>query len=196
MLGCGEATVRRRLAGAKERLRARLDRRVIALPSSLATLPDGPAFLGRGGAARVAVTDATGLTIARSVANLAAAATGLAWISVWLVAVLVGRGTRPGEHLAGIVIGRPGSLPNPPANPKTVPVPIAAQAPPPNPPAPPAPRSEDEYTFNGRVLDPEGRPFRGAAVYARPGRRPPYTTDATVSDAEGRFRRPEACRST
>ena len=62
VLSCGEATVRRRLACAKERLRNRLDRRGVALLSSLGTFPAVPQSWSAG-ATKVALADATGLAV-------------------------------------------------------------------------------------------------------------------------------------
>jgi RNA polymerase sigma factor (sigma-70 family) len=200
-LGCGPATVQRRLTAARDLLRSRLTRRGIAL--STGTLA---AVLGRPAAAAVptewvetAVAGARSLstraarlaigqvaaTAAESLArqSLHSTASGrlaaIAAVSVALIG-LVGiarsAGTaRPDEP--------PAVRPQMPAGPSM-----------PSPPGKPAAGGDvgapETVTFYGRVVDPRGRPVAGAALHlAGKGLAPSaFRTVRATSGPDGRFR--------
>ncbi len=200
-LGCGPATVQRRLTGARELLRSRLTRRGIAL--SAGTLA---AVFGRAAAASVppdwveaAVVGARSLSsraarlaIGRVVATAAEALarkcmrstalgrlTAIAAVSVTLVALggftWSAGAARPDEPRAG---RRP--MPAGPSMSSTPKKPAAgrdADAP-------------ETVTFRGRVVDPEGRPFAGATLHLAGEGLPPsaFRTVRATSGPDGRFR--------
>ena len=177
-IGCGEATVRRRLASARVRLRTRLERHGIdaAAPVSIAALP--PRFVelstrAAGGptsslaaAALREMSRALPLKILACLALIGVVATGIGWVTAARTAApppLV-----PAKSLAAVppVVVQSESVEelDPFEHPEwgTVEVP-------------------------GRVVGPDGKPVAGATIFLRkygvrvPGRK-------TTTDAEGQFR--------
>ena len=200
----GEATLRRRLSDARDLLRSRLTRRGVAVSSgalaaaltreATAAVPTGWADVtghelpwdyvaGSIAAVRLAEMLVRGMFVGQ-IQSIATAV--LILVAVSMVAPhLVPAGLASAEASKG---GRSTSaaplVPSPPA-------PIA----PPKPEQPDvAAEPEQTVTVSGRVLDPEGKPFAGAKIYAYRqfprgdifGAGPP-APDA-ISDADGRFR--------
>jgi RNA polymerase sigma factor (sigma-70 family) len=202
-LGCGPATVQRRLNGARALLRSRLIRRGIAptagvLAASLghsasaqiprgwveATLRAAESLGSRAG--RLAVGDVTS-TAAAALASKSLRAMMLsqfktaAAAAVFLVTLV---GVVWGVGLAAQEKAGPGAaprMPKAPAAPAAVPDRARAVEP-----AEPG----ETIGYQGRVLDPDGKPFAGAAVYLvsydlKHSENPPIRA---TSDADGRFR--------
>ena len=173
-LNCGEATVRRRLAGARDLLRSRLTRRGVALTagalattlgrSALANVPPGwvaataKAAAGMSStAARIAVGDVVSTTAAslarRSLhamlwVQLRAAAASIVFL-VALVGIAWGVGTYRQDQTAAPDMKRM-------QRPRSAP---AAQVPPAK---GEKPADSETVTSRGRVLDTEGHPVPGA----------------------------------
>jgi len=206
-LRCGEATVRRRLADARDLLRSRLTRRGVAVSSgALAT-----ALAGEASAASAVPTgwvDALAQLAAGQIAAGRAVTTTAARLAETLVhSMLVGQI----QSLATVVVllvaaslVAPHLVPAKPAKAgdggparSTVAVaspPQPAQAPSPKQPADPV-EPERSLTVSGRVLDPDNKPFAGAKVYSY--RHLPREFDIfavglpkpdAISDTDGRFR--------
>ena len=172
----GEATLRRRLSGARDLLRSRLTRRGVAMSGGAVVSGVDAPGLGRGPdrLGRVAAHEPPSVCRpARSLRSHLAESLvrgmfvvkiqGIATAALILVAVsmvaphLVPAGLASAEASKG---GRSTSaaplVPSPPA-------PIA----PPEPEQPDvAAEPEQTITVSGRVLDPEGKPFAGAKVYS------------------------------
>lgn len=185
------ATLRRRLAEARDRLRARLTRRGVAAPTALVTtalLSDARATVPRScvaatvraatisGGGRVAISTAVSTLTERVIrsmlmanfktaATIAATAVAIAWIAASLV---------HDRALKG-------------APPSAAPQQALAQA------GPSTTKTNDEATtplaYAGLVIDPEGKPFKGATLYVE------YFTSTgskfhkgAVSGRDGRFR--------
>jgi RNA polymerase sigma factor (sigma-70 family) len=194
----GEATVRRRLSGARDRLRSRLAGRGLACSSGLlatllapetvpaawvdttiraaASAAAGP--LGVAGAfSATAAALARGVTRSMLMRRIQSAATALltlgamAWVSTTILAT-GGRGDDPPKG-AGAT-----------ANPRPRPTPAAE---------PPKEDPAGTIEVRGRVLDPEGRPVAGARVYLGgppddDGPMPPPQPPRATSGPDGHFR--------
>lgn len=186
-LRCGEATIRRRLVAARERLRLRLERRgvapAIALPAVLPPmdpLPSGwanavvKAAVGNSSPAATALAD----VIARTIVHGRAIRVGSVVMGFSLIAGL-------GFGVARLKQGRPPVADHIP--PLAVAArPLAGKRPVQEPPAPIA-HSENEVIALGRVLGPDGNRQSGATILVRPsGVMPPRNRG--TSNAEGAFR--------
>ncbi len=180
-LNCGEATVRRRLSGARDILRSRLTRRGVALTAGMlattlgrsaqATVPSGcaeatvKAAAGMSStAARIAVGDIVSTTAAalarRSLhamlwGQLRAVAASVIFL-VALVGIAWGVGTYGQDRAAAPQAGR---MPNPRSEPAAGTARSKTEKP-----ADPA----EAVTYRGRVVDAEGHPVAGAALYMNP----------------------------
>ena len=192
-----EATLRRRLADARGLLRSRLTRRGVAVSvAALAAAIESPAMaavppawvdalarvaagqIGAAPAASAAAARLAGRTIRGLVAGRVRAVANV-------VAMLLATGL-----LAGHLIPAGPARADDPARSK-MPAAAALRS------SPPAqkPRPEDRLTIRGRVLDPDGKPFAGAKVFAYVND-DPRSSDAffaavpkpdAVSHADGRF---------
>jgi RNA polymerase sigma factor (sigma-70 family) len=209
-LGCGQATVQRRLTGARALLRSRLSRRGIALTagalaatlgrSATAQVPpawvDGAVASARPLASRAA-RPAIGEVVATSAEVLARKCIkgmdlgGLKAIAALSIALVALGGITWGVGAAGP--DDPGAVrqgPTPPrAQPRMSSGPTApADA------AQPAASGEtatsEMITFRGRVLDPRGRPLAGATLHLVGERLEPstYRTVRATTGPDGRFR--------
>ena len=176
-IGCGEATVRRRLAGARERLRARLDRRGVGLMAP-PPLPAVPAAWAAA-TARRAAGPLTSLA-ASVLADMARAQV------VRIVAILAALGLGTACAVGAIrSIESPAAQGPPPTKPAAR---VAAVEPQPQPlPADFGRQPDGDVVVPGRVVGPDGRPVAGATVFLRvygvslPARK-------ATTDVEGRFR--------
>jgi RNA polymerase sigma factor (sigma-70 family) len=202
-LECGEATVRRRLAGARDILRSRLIRRGVTLTagtlattldcSAMATVPAGwteatvaAATRMSSTAARIAVSEVVSTTAAalarRSLhamvwGQLRAAAAAVVFL-VGLVGIAWGVGTYAQDRASAPQAGQtqesrsaPEALPAPAKSGKTA-------------------DPTEAVTYRGRVVDAEGRPVAGAALYVNPHEyQHPYQSPVRArSGPDGRFR--------
>jgi len=152
-LGWGEATVRRRLADARDRLRHRLTRRGLAPSSLVALAPPAATIVPASWVARIAARPAPASASALALATLRALAIarvgGASRAALGLVATL---GLALG--VARVEGDEPG-LPAPALR-------VAAPAP-----APEQAASDGAEVFRGIVQGPDGRPFAGASVGLR-----------------------------
>ncbi len=183
----GERTLRRHLAEALPRLKDRLVGRGVTLSAAaFAALLAGqaranvPAALV-GLAARVAGPG----RLAPGVAALAASALR-AWggIKLSLASVAAAGLLASAAWLAGPTLAWPGQA-GPPDGQAMAPRPPAqAQATP-----PPVAKAEGVWTYSGRVVDPDGRPFAGARINLTTGidAPNPIARPRAISDADGRF---------
>jgi RNA polymerase sigma factor (sigma-70 family) len=175
-LGCGEATIRRRLTGARERLRTRLDRRGVGaiVPVSLPKIPpalaDATLRVAAGPPTPLAASMLSALVrtqIVRAAAILIALGLGAAVAVGTLLASMHPAAQEP--PVAQAVAPRPQ-----PTLVQVVSVPASQQPP-------------GEVVVTGRVIGPWRFPVAGATVFLRDyGVRPPERKATT--DAEGRFR--------
>ncbi len=175
-LGCGEATVRRRLTRAREQLRARLDRREVGaiVPPMLPTVPP-------------ALAEATLRVAAGPLTPLAASMLG-ALVRTQIVRVatiLIALGLGAAGAVGALLAGRHPAAQEPPV------VQVAAPQPRPAPvqvvPVPLPQQPPGEVVVTGRVIGPRRFPVAGATVFLRGyGVRLPDRKATT--DAEGRFR--------
>jgi len=210
-LNCGEATIRRRLTGARELLRSRLIRRGVTLTagtlatalgrSALAKVPPGWAEAAVKAAARMNSTAAqlavgeivstTAAALARQslhamlVSQLRAAAASVVFL-IALVGMAWGVGTY-GQEKAGVP--QTPRMQNPRSTPEALPAPEETEKPA-GPSSPKAAAPSERFEYAGRVLDPEGKPVTRAKVHLAynfyRGRTPPAVR--AVTDAGGRFR--------
>ncbi len=202
-LGCGEATVQRRLSAARALLRSRLSRRGVAITagaltadlgqSAAAGIPPGcieasvqaaASFASRAG--RLAVGEIISTTVAdlarRSLRSmLLSQAKAVACAAVFLIAVVgvTWKVGLAGQRKAGPQDGP--RMPGPRA--AAAAAPARAQA------VKPAEPGE-VLVYQGRVLDPDGKPFAGASLYLvsyglKQPDNPPIRAN---SGADGRFR--------
>lgn len=192
-LRLGEATVRRRLAGAKDLLRSRLTRRGVVPATGLAVLEAvRPASAAVPEAlARAAIRAAT--TSGVVPATVAILATGITRGMLMTRLATLGAATMTLTTLVGLTAFAIGDITD--REPPTDPPPPPAVAPRPQPVAEPPEPVEDgeQIVVRGRVVDPEGRPVAGAEVYLGGIPRPesltaPFPPGRANSDAEGRFR--------
>ena len=209
-LRCGEATLRRRLAGARERLRLRLARRgfepsAAALGGALAkeagtAVPPLCAEATVRAAIRVAAGEAAAAVVGTRVAHLSRGGLNLA-INGWnmTVCVLVAVGVAV-SLAAGITAGggksdKPAAdRINPPLTAKptqsssqraaAVEKPIAGAQ------AQTHAKTSRSYTTKGIVLAPDGKPAAGATVYWLGYHRIATAADHPAQGDEGRTRRP------
>ena len=182
----GERTLRRHLAEALPRLRDRLVGRGVALsaaglasllaseakasvPAAWAALAARVAGTGRASAGVAALAGSALRASGGIKLSLASAAAGLLASAAWLAAPI----------LAGP--GQTGAPDGPAMAPKPQP---KAEAP------PVAARAEGTWTYSGRVVDPDGRPFAGARLGLTTGTDPakPIAGPRAISGADGRFR--------
>ncbi len=199
-LGCGPATVERRLHGARALLRSRLVRRgvaptagalaapfgrpaVAAVPPSWvhATVRAAASFASRAG--RIAIGD----VVSTAAASLARKSSRAMFLSQWkaggcaatLLIALVGAAW--GVGLAAQERAGPRETAGM-QKPQSAPAPSPARARP--------TESDETIRFQGRVLDPDGKPFAGAALYlvSYGLRQPDNPPIRARSDADGRFR--------
>ena len=202
-LNCGEATIRRRLTAARERLRSRLIRRGVALTagtlattlgrSALAQVPPGWAEATAKAAARMSST-ATRLALGEIVSTTAAAlarkslhtmllsqlratAASIVFL-IALVGMAWGVGTY-GQDQAGV--RQTPRMQNPRSTAEAVPAPAKIEKP-----ADP----HETVTYRGRVLDAKGHPFPGASLYlnTREFQNPYHSPVRATSGPDGRFR--------
>ena len=176
-IGCGEATVRRRLASARERLRTRLERHGIdaAAPVSLADVP--PRLVELATRAAAGPTSALAANVLREMSRA---------LLLKLLACLAFIGVAA-SGIAWVTAARTAPAPSVPAKTLTVVPPVVAR------PAvvdEPDPFEHPEWgtvEVPGRVVGPDGTPIAGATIFLRkygvrvPGRK-------TTTDAEGRFK--------
>jgi len=179
----GERTLRRHLAEALPRLRARLIRRGVALPA--ATLAAWLATPARAAVPEALTTLAARLPTPGVAPATAAALAGRALMASaalkFQLASAVAVGLLASACLAGSVLAVPG--PDDPAMKQVVAPgpPVVAASP---------EEAEGAWTFAGRVLDPDGRPFAGAKLYldsSLTAKDPKLPLRAT-SGPDGRFR--------
>ncbi len=204
-LGCGPATVQRRLTGARALLRSRLTRARDCAddwgacrdprPPGCRVRPPG---LDRGGrrGARPFASRAARLAIDEVVATAAEALAHKCLRRHGFGTVEGDRrpGRRPGragrDHLGrgSRGTGRTGSRPPEPAPPRPQPVMSAGPAALAEPPSPSA--GPKTITFHGRVVDPQGHPFAGATIHLAGEEIEPsaYRTVRATSGPDGRFR--------
>ncbi len=179
--GCGEATIRRRVARARERLRARLDRRDLGLtpPPIFPAVP--PALIK----ATVRATTGPVSPLAASVLSGMARTSLLRAAGVLLA---LGLGTAVGAVLAA----RPAITKGPAAKPPTdqVAAPNSqpqAQLQPQVQAIPVGQQPEGDFDVPGRVVEPDGKPVAGATVFLRAhGDRLPERK--AMTDGDGHFR--------
>ena len=177
-LSCGEATVRRRLDAARDLLRSRLARRGIALTAGALAATLGRSADGRmsprpGSRRPSRAADGVRLAAARiavgDIVSTAAADLARKSLRAMLLSQLRGgrgRGRLPDRRCVGIAWGvglagqdkagareRP-RMQGPRAAPSRIPGPRAERA---------SRRIPGDHHYQGRVLDPDGRPFAGAA---------------------------------
>jgi RNA polymerase sigma factor (sigma-70 family) len=202
-LNCGEATVRRRLAAARDLLRSRLSRRGVTLTavdlaaafgrSANAAVPAAwikktvkaaVAFSSR--AARIAIGEVVSTTAAdlarRSLramllSQLRAGSAAIVFL-IALGGIAWGVGTY-GQDKPGA--GQPPRMQGPGSTPVASPERSKAEN----------PADPDEFIiYQGRVLDPDGHPFPGAKLYlvSHGLKQPDKPPERATSDADGRFR--------
>jgi RNA polymerase sigma factor (sigma-70 family) len=201
-LGLGEATIRRRLAGARELLHARLGRRGVGL--SLVLLTEALAKESTAAVPRIWINALTKATVAMPAGKIVAtgaisataaklaqatlsglvaeSAKGIATVGVLLVALgMVGLHTVP----VGLAqAGNDGAMKREmPVSKQTKPSikPLASKA------------EEDRtkpVTFAGRVLDPDGKPFEGAKIslVSYGLKDPSNRSTRAASGVDGRFK--------
>jgi RNA polymerase sigma factor (sigma-70 family) len=201
-LNCGEATIRRRLTGARERLRSRLIRRGVSLTagmlaatlsrSALAKVPSAwteaaaKAAVGMSSnAARIAVDEivsTTAAALARKslhamlLSQLRVAAASVVFL-IAFVGMAWGIGTYGQEKAE---VRQSARMQNPRSTPEALPA-LAKTEKPADPHAP--------VTYRGRVLNADGRPFPGAALYLNPHefQHPFHSPVRFTSGPDGRF---------
>jgi Carboxypeptidase regulatory-like domain/Sigma-70, region 4 len=178
-LRSGEATVRRRLAAARDLLRSRLTRRGVALTSgglsaalsreALAAVPPGwidalAQFAGRLAAGEAAVGGAGSAAAAQLAETLVRSLlAGQIRKLATLAALLVAAGL-VAPHL--VPAGPAKAGPGEPSR-STHTVDSSPQAPPSRPSQAAVPNDPERLlSVHGRVLDPDGKPFAGAKVYS------------------------------
>lgn len=190
----GEATVRRRLAAARNRLRSRLVRQGVAplavVPGILdprnvhAAVPE--AWVAAATRAAIGLGIGRGSRLAASVLNRMALGTVKTTAAAGLVVLVLA-----GLGIAVLAIGAESDAPPPPAPKADQP-----RSRPPEAKAATAPPQDDTTTvrFQGRVLDPDGRPRAGAQLYLQGeppegyGLFPTSLPLRTTSGQDGRFR--------
>ncbi len=202
-LNCGEATVRRRLASARDLLRSRLARRGIALTtaalatalgrSALAKVPPGLTEItvkaaGQMGSAAARI--ALGEVVSRTAGDLARrslrvmlltqlkAGVALAALMIAMVGIAWGVGTYGQDGVGSPAAPRmQGARSGATAHPAQ-----SGTEKPANP--------DDVIAYQGRVLDPEGRPFAGASLslVTRNLKQPADPPIRASSGPDGRFR--------
>lgn len=177
-IGCGEATVRRRLVGALERLRTRLNRRDVReiAPASLPAVPPRlveSAILAVGGPNNPLATAVLRQVARVQVARLVSGLVVFGWGAAGVVAVMMAQTAPP-----------PSARPNTPAVAQERIVvqheAVVAQ------PEVVAQDSAGDFAVTGRVIGPDGKPCFGATVFLRGyGIRVPERK--TTTDVQGRF---------
>ena len=196
----GEATVRRRLADARDLLRSRLTRRGV-------TVSSGAVAAALAGEASAAVPTAWVDALAQVAAGCAVTTTAARLAETLVQSMLVGKI----QSLATVVLVlvavslvAPHLVPTKPvkggdSGPARSTVAVAPSPPPAKAPSPTRPADQVEpersLTVYGRVLDPDNKPFAGAKVYSY--RHLPREVDVfaigpptpdAISDTDGRFR--------
>ena len=202
-LGCGPATVQRRLNGARSLLRSRLVRRGIAptagvmaaslghpaaaqVPASWvqASVRAATAFASRAGQVAVAdVVSTTAEALARkSLRTMILGQLKLGAAAAVFLIALVGVVWRAG--LAAQALAGPGAAPRM-LKAQAAPVAVSDRARAVEPTEP-----GETVGYQGRVLDPDGKPFAGAAVHlvSYGLKHPEDPPIRATSDADGRFR--------
>jgi RNA polymerase sigma factor (sigma-70 family) len=182
-LGWSLGTFKRRLDEGRQRLRARLERRGLALPAVLlaaglgAAVPEALTATARAAAGNAALVHARVALLARASLRAMAAEKLKAVGAAFLVVALVGAG----------LFGYVAAADPPRAEGREAP----AAAPPEGSPRPGATKpaaDEAGEKFSGRVLDPDGKPAAGAKVYllrwTDPDREPKVRAE---TDKDGRF---------
>jgi RNA polymerase sigma factor (sigma-70 family) len=184
-LVCSESTLHRRLHGARERLRQRLERRGLTLPAALLATGATVATVPRTLAAATTKAAAGRAPVPAEVAGLVQGS--LQTLTFGMVKAVAG------AVLVAVLVafGAVAIVPRPPA---------AAEEPPAaslKAPAAPAADEKKEMTVAGRVLDPDGMPLAEAKVAVLAGVRRFYRYQSLSSerallgagrtDAEGRF---------
>jgi len=198
-LNWGVATVRRRLAGARDLLRSRLTRRGVGL-----TTAGLAATLGRSASASVpgawveATVKAAGLlstTAARIAIGEVVSTTAAALVRKSLQAMLLSNIKTCAAAASVFIVlgciawgvGSLGERQDSPSMKRPAPAPASTGS---QPKADTPSDSKTTVIYQGRVLDPAGRPFSGAAVYlinygVKQPKNPPVRA---TSGADGRFR--------
>ncbi|HTU90975.1 MAG TPA: sigma-70 family RNA polymerase sigma factor [Gemmataceae bacterium] len=170
-LHCSAGSIKGRLERGREMLRTRLIRRGVTLSAALlAALVDAPAARSVAPALVQATLNAMRTGIYRSsVAALMKAAAPALWIGktrltvgvLLMVSLLAVGGSR---------VAPPSAAPEPPAVPKEA-------------------KTKESVVIRGRVLDPDGKPVKGARLFSPHFRKDDSTVvQRDVTDAEGRFR--------
>jgi RNA polymerase sigma factor (sigma-70 family) len=197
-LGWKEGTVAGRLAEARRRLQQRLARRGVALsaalavvalaPSAEAALPPLVLDATRQAALQYAAGSKVGGAISASVAALVRGATRTMWTAKakTMTAVLLLLGLLTAGALAARETNTPAAAAVPGEDEKAPPATKAEEK------RPPADTAADKVEVKGRVLDPDGKPVKGAEVllirepWSDAGAKARRSVRAT-SDADGRF---------
>jgi RNA polymerase sigma factor (sigma-70 family) len=194
-LGCSVSTLKRRLEEGKERLRARLARRGLALSAALLVggLGEGVTTAAVPAGLAAATARAALLPAGRSLAPTVAALVGGARLKVATVLVAVGMSLLAAGTLAHLA---PAQAPGGQA-PEAPPVSLKEQAKPGAPAARPGGEENESTTVTGRVLDAEGQAVAAAVAVLGDLRQPspeeaeeegPRVLGQARADAEGRFR--------
>jgi RNA polymerase sigma factor (sigma-70 family) len=175
-LGCGEKTLRRRLARARELLRCRLARRGVGFTAAAFA-----AALERSAAAQVSATMVAATVQAAGAFTTRAAGIAIRQVVATTAATLARKSLRTMflsklKAVAAVVllavggiawgVGMPGQHKTAPDEPSRMRNSRVAPSPPPGQPKTERPADPGEIIgYRGRVLDPQGRPFSGARIY-------------------------------
>ncbi len=201
-LNCGEATIRRRLTGARGLLRSRLIRRGVAPAativatalsrSALAKVPPGWAAATVAAAARMnaraariavgEIVSTTATTLARkSLHAMLWTQVRTAAASVVFLIALVGKGWGVAAYWQEkIAVPQAPAMQNPQSRPEAPKAPGITDKP---------ADTQESFTYQGRVLDPDGKPFAGAKLVFPHFQYREISNPhiRATSDAEGRF---------
>ncbi len=176
-IGCGEATVRRRLVRARERLRTRLERQGIDVPAQASLLPLPPRFVDAAMRAAGGPINPLAAAVLREMSRV---------LNLKILACLVLAGLAA-TGIAFVMAAQPVPAGPPLARPRPVVQPVVAVAEAVDEPDPFDRHDWGNVEVPGRVVSPDGRPVAGATIFLRKyGVRVP--SKKTTTDAEGRFK--------